>query len=219
MLFIGADIGQSVDPTAVIVIDTDLASKLHTVRWVETLPLGTSYPDVVDRLVEIDNRCRSEGAAQMIVDNTGVGRPVVDLLRTRLSGGLHAVTIGAGTVVSQPGPHESVVPKRDITGVLELVLQTRRLIVTKGLQGAGDLKAELKAFNFAISRGGRDSYEASAGSHDDLVIALGLALWSAERWLARGGRRGARMKYYGPPSWQTRSAPSPNSWGTARVSW
>jgi hypothetical protein len=65
--------------------------------------------------------------------------------------------------------------------------------------GARDLRQELKHFSFAINARGRDTYEAGTGSHDDLVIALGLALWSAERWLARGGRKpGARLHYYGP---------------------
>ncbi len=207
MITTGADIGQSQDPTAVVVVQTDLTSKTHVVRWIETLPLGTPYTAVVDRLAEIDERCRAEGESQLIVDATGVGRPVVDLLRTRLRGGVHAVTIGGGAAETHPGPHETVVPKRDLVAALEVVLQTRRLVVLKGLQGARDLKAELKAFNFALSARGRDSYEAAAGSHDDLVIALGLALWSAERWLARGGRRpGARLRIY-PRS----ASPSPGT--------
>jgi hypothetical protein len=165
----------------------------------ERVPLGTSYPNVVETLAEIDARCRAEGDTVMVVDYTGVGRPVVDLLRARLKGGVHAVTISGGAAVTAAGPHESAVPKRDLIGALEVVLQTRRLIVPKCLQGARDLRQELKHFSFAINARGRDTYEAGTGSHDDLVIALGLALWSAERWLARGGRKpGARLHYYGP---------------------
>jgi hypothetical protein len=107
------------------------------------------------------------------------------------------VVLGAGNAVTSAGPYENVVPKRDIIAALEVVLQTQRLDVPK-LQGAKDLRKELKAFSFALSKStGHDSYEATAGFHDDLVIALGIALWSAELWLGRGGRRpGSRLKHY-----------------------
>lgn len=78
-------------------------------------------------------------------------------------------------------------------------MQMRRLVVAKGLQGRRDLQAELKAFTFSLNARGHDSYQAASGHHDDLVLALCLAIWSAERRLARGGRRpGARLKFYGP---------------------
>ena len=198
MITIGVDVGQASDPTAVIAIESDLPSKMHTVRWIESVPLGTPYTAVVDRLVEVDERCRAEGDTAMVVDYTGVGRPVLDMLRSRLRGGLHGVTISGGAAATSNGPHETVLPKRDLTTALEVVMQSRRLIVVKGLQGSRDLRHELKHFTFAINARGRDTYEASAGSGDDLVIALCLAVWLAERWIGRGGRRpGSRLRFYG----------------------
>ena len=45
-----------------------------------------------------------------------------------------------------------------------------------------DPEAKLAAFHSVISaRTGQDSYEATSGAHDDLVMALGVAIWRAER--------------------------------------
>jgi hypothetical protein len=214
MFSIGVDLGQSADPSAIVAIETALEAKTHYVRWIESLPLGLRYTEQVERVVEVDERCRALGDTQLVVDYTGVGRAVFDLLRTRVHGGLHAVTISGGQAETSPGPHETVLPKRDLVGALEVVLEQKRLIIVKGLQGSRDLRAELKAFNFALSASGHDSYGAASGAHDDLVLATSLAIWSAERWLARGGRKpGVRMKVYA----RTPVArPAPDVWGGAK---
>jgi hypothetical protein len=180
MLTMGVDLGQSVDPTAVVVIETD-QSRVHAVRWIESLPIGMSYPEQTERLVVINERCRADGPTMTVIDYTGVGRPVVDMLRRRLHGGIKAVTISGGNAVTQPSPREVVVPKRDLIGALEVVLQTHRLVIVDGLQGTPDLRAELVAFQFEISQRGHDSYEAASGHHDDLVLGLSLAIWHAEQ--------------------------------------
>ncbi len=180
MLTCGIDLGQSVDATAVVVIETD-RTRVHAVRWIESLPVGMSYPEQLERLVVVNERCRADGPTTTVVDYTGVGRPVVDMLRRRLHGGVKAVTISGANAVTEPSPYEVVVPKRDLIGALEVVLQTHRLVIVDGLQGTADLRAELVAFQFELSQRGHDTYEAASGHHDDLVLALSLAVWHAEK--------------------------------------
>ena len=43
--------------------------------------MGTPYPDVVLRVRDVSRQVAAEGACELVVDGTGVGRPVVDLLR------------------------------------------------------------------------------------------------------------------------------------------
>src|SRR5580692_8551933 len=50
-------------------------------RYLERIPLGTPYPDVVRRVNEVMRQVAVEGTSELVVDGTGVGRPVVDLLR------------------------------------------------------------------------------------------------------------------------------------------
>jgi hypothetical protein len=192
-LTLGVDIGQSQDPTALVVIETTPEKSTHVVRFVETLPLGTPYPDVVERIVAVDARCRLDGETTAVVDASGVGKPIVDMLRARIPGGVRAVVISGGQTVTNPGPYEYVVPKRDIISSIEVPLQTHRLLVLRGLQGADDLRSELQSFAVAISERGHDTYEARSGHKDDLVLACALCLWYAERRLAHP-RRGWTMR-------------------------
>ncbi len=50
-------------------------------RFLERVELGTTYPDVVERVVQVTRSRDLLGRCHLVVDGTGVGRPVVDLLR------------------------------------------------------------------------------------------------------------------------------------------
>lgn len=54
-LAIGIDLGQKSDPTAIAVVQTELRGSEwhHTARFLQRLPLGTSYPDVVARVKQV----------------------------------------------------------------------------------------------------------------------------------------------------------------------
>ena len=88
--FVGLDLGKKHDPTAVAVVERiDRArafqgSEFHrlAVRHVERVPLGTApYPRVVERVRRIVQSPTLRGRCALAVDATGVGEPVVDLLR------------------------------------------------------------------------------------------------------------------------------------------
>jgi hypothetical protein len=51
-------------------------------RHIERIPLGTSYPDVIRRVVDVVNSPQLKGReTSLIVDATGVGVMLVDMLR------------------------------------------------------------------------------------------------------------------------------------------
>jgi hypothetical protein len=94
-LTIGVDIGKQRDPTAVCVVEADRRevegrTEVHfVVRHLERLALGTPYPQVVERIARVTDRVRMRSGERPILymDSTGVGQPVVDLLRERVRGG------------------------------------------------------------------------------------------------------------------------------------
>jgi len=190
-LSVGVDIGQAADPTAIIVAETyrpqriDAAepapARRHRVRWVERVPLGTLYGTVVERVAAVAEAAQSWGPTMMVLDATGVGRPIVDMLKRQTSVPLRAVTFTSGEHETQPEYDCHRVPKVDLVTSLETVLQSRRLEVTPDCPLRDDLAAELGAFDFAMSDRGHASFEAASGSHDDLVMALCLAIWWGER--------------------------------------
>jgi hypothetical protein len=53
------------------------------IRHLERLPLGTSYPGVIERLTTIRRGAaeRSKKSPVLYLDATGVGQPIADLLR------------------------------------------------------------------------------------------------------------------------------------------
>lgn len=190
---VGVDIGQAVDPTAIVVIETyrperehidDRPERQHQIRWIEKVPLGTSYERVVERIAVVAERCVLIGHPVLVVDATGVGRPVVDMLRARSSASVRAVTFTGGDKEKKVSAYATRVPKRDLVTALEVVLQARRLHVVPDCPLQDDLAAELGSFEVNLSARGHDTYDGASGKHDDLVSALMLAAW----WGERGGQ-------------------------------
>ena len=74
------------------------------------------------------------------------------------------------------------VPKRDLVSVLQVVFQTRRLRIARSLPLGPILTDELLNFRAKVTTVGTNTYEAWRESiHDDLVLALAIAAWYAER--------------------------------------
>jgi hypothetical protein len=196
--YIGLDLGQSNDYTALAVVEKVTTSgggdpDLH-LRHLERYPLRTPYPDMVAQvaaLVEdpqltktyLDRRLgiRMLQEPDLLVDATGVGRPVVDLFKER---GLKykAITITGGNKVTAASGGYGV-PKRDLIGALEVPFHSGRLKVAAGLALWETLRGELQTFRRKVSlTTGTDTYEHWRESdHDDLVLAAALACWGAER--------------------------------------
>ncbi|MGH7608316.1 MAG: hypothetical protein ACREOD_00005, partial [Candidatus Dormibacteria bacterium] len=117
---------------------------------------------------------------------------------------LRAVIFTAAESETQPEYSVHRVPKRDLVQSLEIVLQGHRVETVPDCPLQEDLRAELSAFDFSISASGHDRFEGARGSHDDLVMALCLAIWWGERSGASDGfaewerRRIEAPERYGP---------------------
>lgn len=180
---IGFDLGQMADYSALTIIERLYEENPTTyhLRHLERFRLGTPYPDQVERVKELVNREPLKGLSSLIVDQTGVGKPVVDMLReTRLPVPIITILIHGGDAVSKEDKQFRV-PKRDLVGALQVLLQSKRLRVAEGLDVASLLVQELLNFKVKISVSGHDSYEAwREGAHDDLVLSTAMACWYGE---------------------------------------
>jgi hypothetical protein len=196
---IGLDLGQAQDPTALAVVHANgeqcfaqgtTAADQYTVPHLERFTLGTSYPKIVERVLELLVQ-RQPGRdtqplrhCKLVVDRTGVGRAVVDLFKEVLpkTVPMVAVTITAGhhaTFVAADGWN---VPKKELVGVLQALLQTRRMKIAKDLPNAQVLAQELANFQVKLTAAANETFGAwREGQHDDLVLALAIAAWVAER--------------------------------------
>lgn len=146
--------------------------------------LGEPYTSIIDRIREKLNRPELSNA-KIIVDGTGVGRPVIDLMKERGLRGIVPVIITGGDSVTEDyvnGLREFRVPKRDLVGALQVLLQNRELKIPASIDLKDELVTELQNFKVKLSaETGHASYEHWRSSdHDDLVLALAMPCWYAE---------------------------------------
>jgi hypothetical protein len=124
VFYLGLDLGQRRDPSAIAVVEK---ARVMRVRHLERFRLGTLYPNVVERVREITQHRELAGNCALAVDGTGVGAPVVDMLRAaRLGCDIAAVTITGGDRQRQTGSVWSV-PKRDLIAVVPVLLERDEL--------------------------------------------------------------------------------------------
>jgi hypothetical protein len=198
---VGLDLGQSADYTALAVVQSvsegpassaDSHKELH-LRHLERYPLRTPYPEIAEKVAalmgdpalspeeRIGFRLRRT-PPRLIVDATGVGTAVSDLLKT---GGLRftRVTITGGDKANRSGERSWRVPKRDLVAALEVPFHKGSLKVAEGLTLWPALQEELLTFRRKINlQTAHDSYEHWRDSdHDDLVLATALACWDVTR--------------------------------------
>lgn len=186
MYLIGLDLGQAADYTALAIARRvgEGEAATYELPWLERYPLGTGYPAIVRAVTaRVAALAAREPATlrALVVDHTGVGRAVWDLLvRARPPASLVAVTITGGDRAAREGDLWRV-PKRDLVGAAQVLLQGRRLRIAAALPEAGALTAELLNFRVTITASAHDTYGAwREGDHDDLVLAVALACWAGE---------------------------------------
>jgi len=206
-LTVGVDVGQVHDPTAIAVaeavphIDADRVEDTYIVRHLERLPLGTPYPQVGERLAAIvaGARRRNPGVT-LYMDATGVGRPLVDLL-TQAGMRPHAVYFVAGDDLVVRPDGSIALGKGWLVSRLQALLHAGRLSLPHTPE-ARALASELLTYEIRVRPNGGTSFGAfRAGTHDDLVTAVGLAVVDARSRPVQQRREG------GMTAWdQSRSA-------------
>jgi hypothetical protein len=68
----------------------------YRVRQLERLPLGIGYTDVVEKVRSLMQNKLLAGRSSLVVDSSGVGVPVVEMLRKCMGCNIEPVTITAG---------------------------------------------------------------------------------------------------------------------------
>jgi hypothetical protein len=199
---IGVDLGQQHDHTAIAIVESaerilDLRDpityehrreKRTRLRHLERIRLGTSYPDVVGNIKSIAASPALESRSTLIVDATGVGAPIVDLLkRAQLRCQVIPVTITSGDRPSSDGSAHRV-PKRDLIAGLQVLFEDPSFDIAIGLAFTKPLVDELARMRATVSAAGHDRYN---GPKDDLVLALSLAAWWSRKKVpaVHGARR------------------------------
>jgi hypothetical protein len=203
---VGVDLGQASDPTAVAVLehlagvlDPNSEYERHTgtsrlrqtpamqvnVKHLQRLPLGLSYPSVIQTVKDLLARqplCGYDDVkpATLVLDDTGPGRPVGDVF---VESGLRPVRvcITSGEAVTPMSGNRWNVSKTVLISTVDAMLHCGTLRFAAALSDAEAMRSELKDFRRKLSDAGRSTYAARTGAHDDLVLAVAIGCWFINR--------------------------------------
>lgn len=204
--FLGVDLGQRQDPTAMAAVERivytgtsvdaatfqPLTEVVYRVRGLRRLKLGTPYTEVAGEVGALARTVAAQGPTTLIVDATGVGAPVVDLLRQELASTsipLVPVVFTSGDTPRSDGGIFRV-PKKDLIHGLVVLFEEGKLRLIDDHPEARALIAELANMRIKVTSETQAGYEAwRQNQHDDLVFALALAVWRARASAPRPQRR------------------------------
>lgn len=183
---LGLDLGKQRDYTAIAVlerrveltgeIDWATYARARKVWWdvvhLERLPLGTAYVDVARRVGQLTRSGELRGQVRVVMDATGVGSAVVEMLRQgELGCRVIPVTITGGEKVNGDGVGYRV-PRKELLHAMTVMLEQGDLRIGRRVAQAERLEAELRSLRVTAE----DRIE-SDGGHDDLVFATALGCW------------------------------------------
>ncbi|MDR3718888.1 MAG: hypothetical protein P4K98_08805 [Bryobacteraceae bacterium] len=205
-VYLGLDLGQRHDPAAIAILHRTVepTGAFNHVTWeferevhfrlchTERLALGTSYIQIVARIGRLleklsaplpGSHCYAGTAPlrTLVVDASGVGRPVVELIRksrigwTPEPGNPPRVAIAPVTITASGSPHceasgDEFVSRRDLITNLRILLERRLLKISGRIHDRQALLKELVELQ-----------DRSGSKHDDLVMATAIACWRATR--------------------------------------
>ena len=152
----------------------------YTVRFIQRLPLGTSYPDVADYLANLlCNKQFERRRMRCLIDVTGIGRAIFDLLKAEieLRKELREVSLQPVSFVHGEKYNRSTgtLGKAYLVSRLQSLLQSGRVHAPDTAEVKAMLE-ELHVYEIKVSQEGKEQFGAVQGRHDDLATALGLSV-------------------------------------------
>ena len=203
---IGVDLGRQNDFAAPVIFEDELVQKPVTrapdeipVRYRDVPSLltriykgvdmsewrGVSYPMTAQRIKRIVDSPMISRDYVLVVDSTGVGEAVIDMLRESYHLNPVGVSFTSGNAVTM-SPFGYNVPKRDLVVNLQVLFQMERVKIAEELELAVTFREQLRHFTSTVNRRtGHEGFGADSEiEFDDLPMAAAIVLWYAEKILA-----------------------------------
>lgn len=154
----------------------------YNLRLLEQAPLGEAYPLQAQRVKRILAReAIAVHEPRVWVDYTGVGRAVYDIFKQERVPRIVPVTITFGGEAGPNGHGGHSVPKIDLISRLQALMHTGKLHMPDTLPLAKVFRRELLDFRVSYTAVGNATFGAREGAHDDLILAVALAVYGLSR--------------------------------------
>jgi hypothetical protein len=182
----GLCLGQPHEPSAFAILERSGSGNdaTYQLKALERYKAGDPYPDTFDRIAKWYAMPNIRGTT-LVVDKTGVGKGIVDLLQRRQIGAhLQNVQIIHGHHAGETEDGFSV-PKKDAAAALQSVLSTKRIRIPMNLLPGplSSLKKELVNFRMknTTTLGGDPMEPHRDSDQADLIYAVCLPIWYSDR--------------------------------------
>lgn len=162
---VGSDLGKHRDYTVVFVMDCESRHIVWREKWKDA-----NWNDTAKKIVEIGEYYN---IADILIDATGVGDPVLDNM------------VSSGTPCEVQGFKFTNQSKRPLVENLVLGFEKKDIFLPG--PDCAETKEELEYFGFEITESGNVRYEAEEG-HDDEVFSLALCYWHVTNMVSPGVR-------------------------------
>lgn len=153
----GADFGKLEDHSVITVLQRkgDLLKLIYLYEF----PIGTPYTNVIGHLVRANKQFNFR---KMLIDQTGVGEPVLDELKNQGFQGVEGLTFTAKT-------------KEETLTALKIVMEQKRLKMPYHRR----LCQQINEQEYQYGKSGYLTFSHPVGSHDDMLFALALCCYAA----------------------------------------
>lgn len=167
----GIDVGKKRDPSALVMLEGEIRGPRRRIIGADRLPLKKTYPDQAEDMAKF-----AAGADLIMMDGSGVGAAVVDIIRLITDIPVWSVVTTGGEKAKIVWEEKAInVPKKAIVEHLGTSLEkgmlTHRIPDIQGQRILDVLLQEMEKFE---RRG--QKMEAALGKHDDVVMALCIGL-------------------------------------------
>lgn len=157
--YAGVDFGKLKDYSAIAVVKRE--DHNLTLVYLHEFALGTAYTNVINHLARTHQRFNFQ---KVIVDQTGIGEPVLDELKSQGFSNVQGMTFTVKT-------------KEELLTTLKILMEQKRLKLPYHRR----LCQQINEQQFQYSRSGHLIFSHPEGSHDDMLWALSMAVWASTR--------------------------------------
>lgn len=168
-------------------------SETHTrLRALKRLPLGVDYLEQVAICGDMIARVgQYADEVEVAIDATGVGEPIADMF-DRIGVNPTRVYITGEANVKSLGSNKYRVPRLHLISQLEALLHASDLKIAAQITENPNFREELADLQRIVTQSGHVRIEHRSGKHDDLVLAVAIAIWKL--LYSRGRAERVRVK-------------------------
>ena len=194
-----ACLGRTMQPTALAILEQEVIdmqpfrkkrelrslSLRHLHRFPLDAPLADIGAEAAKLIASLEKDEQAKGGTDFLIDITGTGRPVGEVMRKSDLDPIF-VTITGGGKETETAPRDWNLSKNDLVGGLQVFFEDKRFRVAKEMPLVEKLVEELNTFSLKQSTVRSNDPESwRERPDDDLVFAVAIAVWWANRYLPK----------------------------------